>query len=278
MKLRIFILVLLLGIVGYLLVGNQFHSQSTPSSQANSPEPVQVEKTFKVWMTTQAVHRGDEITRDQLKIVSLKQQQAFDHAIDHDVEITVSPKMVVDRDLDKGAFIFPEMLVTPDQDEYVNLIIQPNFIPYPISLSPAVLIGGGIQANSFVDVLAYTASNNSHIADDEEDVEYLDERDARDVSISPLLMHVKVLKVAYPRKSTDEDSDEVKGDLMTQKATLVLELTEKQVAKMTVARHISDIEVQHSLGTERSRDLSADVDDVLPNLNQVREMRGDTSK
>ncbi|CAM4072789.1 Flp pilus assembly protein CpaB [Vibrio neonatus] len=278
MKLRIFILVLLLGAAGFLLFSNQYHSQSPQSAQNNTPQPIQVEKTFKVWMTTQEISRGEEVTREQLKIVSLKQAQAFEHAIDHDVEITVTPGMVINRDLKQGEFIFPEMLVTPEQDEYVNLIIQPNHIPYPIALSPEVLVGGGIQANSFVDVLAYTASNNSHIADDAEDVEYLDESDTRDVSISPLLMHVKVLKVSYPHKSDEEDSGEDEADLLTQKATLVLELTQKQVAKMTVARHISDIAVQHSIGTEHSSDLSADVDDVLPNLNQVREMRGDQDK
>jgi len=59
----------------------------------------------------------------------------------------------------------------------------------------------------------------------------------------------------------------------TSEINLILELTRKQVATITVAKRISELEVHKSIGEYQKSDLHADAGDVLSNFKSVVEYR-----
>lgn len=54
---------------------------------------------------------------------------------------------------------------------------------------------------------------------------------------------------------------------------IVVELTRKQVSKLTIAKEISKLEVQKSIGDYEKSDLQADASDVLPGFKSIVEFR-----
>lgn len=62
----------------------------------------------------------------------------------------------------------------------------------------------------------------------------------------------------------------------TTEVNLILELTRKQVATLTVAKRISEIEVHKSIGEYQKADLHADAGDVLSNFKSVVEYRAES--
>ncbi len=87
------------------------------------------------------------------------------------------------------------------------------------------------------------------------------------VSISPVLIAVKVLKVEQDITPATKNSSEKKN------TSLILELTRKQVAKLAIAKNIAQIEVHKSLGVKQAEQLHADAGDVLPDYRAIKEYR-----
>ncbi|WP_246858950.1 hypothetical protein [Vibrio crassostreae] len=86
--------------------------------------------------------------------------------------------------------------------------------------------------------------------------------------MAPLLAQVPVLDMVSRQRSVSTLSSEKVTEV-----TLVLQVTNRQVAQLTIAKRIAEIEVHKSIGKEFSDDLEADSSDVISLSGQRDEIR-----
>jgi pilus assembly protein CpaB len=117
------------------------------------------------------------------------------------------------------------------------------------------VIGGSVRAGAEVDIIAITEQNASEGA-----------YRVSSVDIQPILAAVKVLKVESNDGvfSTNDD------------VTVVLELSRKELAKLTIAQQIAKLELHKSAGAEQAVLLQANSGDVLPQFKAIAEYRGNS--
>lgn len=135
-------------------------------------------------------------------------------------------------------------------------------MPYAILVNETDIIGGLITHGSIVDVVALS-SEEQNLANEETVTDY------QTVSVSPILMAVKVLKVSQ------ETTQESRSESQSNHVTLILQLTQKQVAKLAIAKNITQLEVHKSLGEQEASALQANSGDVLPDYRAIVEFRAD---
>jgi pilus assembly protein CpaB len=83
------------------------------------------------------------------------------------------------------------------------------------------------------------------------------------ININPVLVAIKVLKVEQNERFLEQEA----------KVNLILELTRKQVAKLSIAKSIATLEVHKSVGPEQAALLHANSGDVLPEYRAIVEYR-----
>ncbi|MDD9158204.1 Flp pilus assembly protein CpaB [Aliivibrio sp. S4TY2] len=214
---------------------------------------------LKLWRLKKDVVSGEEIDQRTLALGLVSESKANELGFDENVSIDTKPGVVFRNALSEGSYISMNDVITPDQDGYINYVIAPERIPFPISVDPSSVIGGVISANSFVDILALASPQQS---------KYNSKNSLRQgVSITPIFNRVKVLQVKESVLENSRDSDQ------TQTVTLILELTREQAAKMIVAKKIADIEVYKSVGDYDPSELHADAGDILSDFNAITEYR-----
>lgn len=250
-------------VLGLTVAGLMMSIQAPPSSAHNAQQvesPVVV--TYDVWVAREALVPGDLVERQNLQLQRLDQQDALNKGVRSDINITFTPAMVANARIESGQIVFPENITHPDQDGYFSLVIEPGFVPLPITIPADAVVGGVIQSGSVVDILALS-SLNQNLAYQERI------RDFKSISLTPVLIGVKVLQVTKVEKKKD-DVDSIN------RVSLILQLTRKQVATVTIARRIAELEVHLSTGERLPSELSADVGDVLSGYKAVREFRAET--
>ncbi|MGR6839004.1 Flp pilus assembly protein CpaB [Aliivibrio wodanis] len=251
------ILAILFGLYG--LAG----SLKPPKVVTNAVIEIQKEKTIKVWFVKQDVRLGELLQRNALELKIIKESEANQLAITDDININFDKKAVYNRDILKGAPLFPEDIISSQDVGFVDLVISPNKVPFAIKVNHSDIVGGVINYGSHIDVLALAAGGSKLSLDNSE----LGSNQFKSVSVSPVLINIKVLQVqrrTLETHSTDNSLEEIH---------IVLELTRKQVAKMTVAKHIAEIEIHKSIGQYKLSDLTADAGDVLADYKAVKEFR-----
>jgi pilus assembly protein CpaB len=256
-KLVIFIALIAIGLGVYgLKLG------TTPKPAPQIVQHVEEEK-IKVYVASSGLDKGQLIERKSVSIEYLTKVQANKKGIDKDAVLALGSVLLARKPISQGEIIYPEFTIAPEDDEYVDFVIQPGFIPFPLEVNPSTVIGGIVHANSVIDILALS-SRNQNLATNEE----ISSRGYTGVSLTPILMGVKVVKVdQVTEKATKANAKDI------EKTTLILELSPKQVATMTVAKKIAQLEVHKSTGGIDKQSLSADAGDVLDDYKSIKEFR-----
>jgi len=226
-------------------------------------ETVAEENKIKVWFVRNDVKRGQLVERSDFSIRQLPESEANALGIADESSINLDKGSVYNRALTVESAVFPEYITATNDPEYIELVLAENRVPFAIKVDPDVIIGGVIGHGSYVDVLAL-ASGGSKISFNSDE---LSQPQFKSISVSPVLIGVKVLKIQQGVMSGGQNNNDVTATV------LVLELTRKQVAKLTVAKRIADLEVHKSIGSYKAADLTADAGDVLADYKAIKEFR-----
>ncbi|MCW8333491.1 RcpC/CpaB family pilus assembly protein [Vibrio paucivorans] len=205
----------------------------------------------------ESIERGDFI----LERVTLLQANAL--GVNQDMSVDFDRLSVYARPLEKGELVYPESILQPGDNGYVELTIEPNKVPFYLSFPADSAIGQDLSVGSYVDVVAITSPKTRAAVNVGSSSRAANES----ISVSPVLMGVKILKLDTKVTEATRNSPESRS------VDLVLELERKQVAKLTIARKVADLEVHHALGVPDKAAMSANAGDVLPGFNAVREFR-----
>lgn len=231
-----------------------------PSQETQSIEEKETHLT--IWRLNKSVTKGQLVERSDFEVVSLQESEANTLGVAKDMSLEFISGSIFAKDMRVGDLAFPESMVAPDQEGYVDLVISDNRVPYAITVQPQSIVGGVITHGTMIDVLSLSLPTEFSI----ETAETQATR-KRNMFVTPVLTGVKVLQV---NKSV---IDATRTTPATSEINLILELTRKQVATITVAKRISELEVHKSIGEYQKSDLHADAGDVLSNFKSVVEYR-----
>lgn len=226
-----------------------------------TPQKIQPAKEvkIKVWRLKKEVNMSEEINRHMLALELMPEQKANALSFSEDVTLDLIPGTVFKSELKKGTYISMSDLITPEEDGYIDYVIAPERIPFPITVDPSSITGGVIRSGTIVDILALTSPQNMNNST---------RNVKKSVSITPIFTGVKVLQV---KRSVIKGNRS--NDVETEVISLILELTREQATKLIVAKKIADIEVYKSTGKYDSSDLQADAGDILKDFNAITEYR-----
>lgn len=238
-------------------------------SQSEQPESTKVvieqEPLITIWRLKQAVAKGQSLEREHFELVRLPESEANKLGIEKNMKFDLKLGSVYRQDLEAGDLAFNERIITPQQDGYVDFVIAPNRVPYAVVVQPESIVGGVINHGTLIDVLSLSLPTEYSLESADAEASR-----KRNMFVTPILTAVKVLQV---NKSLIEGS---RNTAPSTEVSLILELTRKQVATITVAKRISELEVHKSIGDYHKEDLHADAGDVLSNFKSVVEFRADT--
>jgi pilus assembly protein CpaB len=262
------LIILGIGLIGILAL-KATSASSKVSTQSVSETPIVQEKTYLVWVAKSDLSVGQIITRQSLRLEKMPEAKALEFGIKQDTSMEFVDGMVAKRDILSAQPIYPEDISYPGQSGYVELIIEPGYVPVSISVPKTSVVGGGITEGSIIDLLVLTSSTQN-----------LSGRpkivDLGSVSLAPLFTGVKVLQVNLPKQQsgvTSKLSSSPNTEPTSAEISLVLQLTRKQVAKLTIAKTMAQLEVHLSTGESLVSDLTADSGDILSDYKAVRELR-----
>ena len=238
--------------------------------QADAPveadQVVVQENKIKVWFVDRAVQRGETLKRHDLQLKTLTESAANQLGITADVDLKFVEGAVYNRVIAAQHALFPEDIVAPQDLGFIELVINKNRVPFAIKVGSSDIIGGLITYGSYIDILALSSGGSTLSANVEEGAG----SSLKSISIEPVLMGIKVLQVQHPAL------DMVSLDKKPQGIDLILELTQKQVATLTIAKRIAELQVHKSIGHFKASDLSANVGDVFADYKAIKEFRADT--
>ena len=259
MRPQVFIIALII-MLGGLAVGI-FISHSSGKPVVTTEPEHKAPATYDVWIAAHALKRGQSVGRNDLSLTTLTDSQAKQKGIRESSTLSFVKGMAANKAIEAGQVVFPDMVTSPDQDGYFSLLIKPGQVPFPLIVSSTSVLAGVIQPGTYVDVLALS-SRNQNLADAES------VRDFKSMTVTPVLMGVRVLQVQRSSTTSMEPSD---------KANLILSLTRKQASTALIARKMAELEVQVSNGDTPSWELTADAGDVVSSYRAIKEFRAETS-
>ncbi|WED22296.1 Flp pilus assembly protein CpaB [Vibrio sp. JC009] len=224
-------------------------------------KPVAKEKTISVWRAKENLIKGARISRDDLKIVEISETKARESGIKKSFSIDFKKHWYLNRSVNSDELIYSEDLVKPGDDGYLSLVVNEGFAPYNLSLSTEAIIGGSISIGDLVDISTVSSSRQN-----------LSQKslinDVNQLELTLLISQAKVLNIVYPKQSKRNKKPEV---------ILTLEVTNRQLAKLSIAKRIAEVEVHKSVPGQ-SAQLYADSGDVIHSsaIRTVREFRSST--
>ncbi|WPC76456.1 Flp pilus assembly protein CpaB [Vibrio porteresiae] len=239
--------------------GLTHQSTAKPEKQVEQKEQ---EQLIQVYLAKHDLAKGEPLSRSDVVVEKWKQAKANQFGIDKDQSLAFKTGQLVRAPVLAGAVIYPENIISQEDSDYVDFIIQPNRIAFPLETTNDAIVGGVIRANSHIDVLALT-STAQNLANDRSINSY------KGVSLAPILMNIKVLKVATEKVKENKEERE--------KTSLILELTPKQVSTLTIAKRIAQLEVHQTVKNATAKDLSANSGDVMGTYHAITEFRAGNS-
>ncbi len=263
-KFLVLLSIVLVGVGAYGLSGFMETNQSEQVTVTTQPfdEPTLV----KLWYMKETATIGQIVTRDQLALKRVDESEANYFGFDADVSLEIVPGMIAANDLLEGAYVTQDHFIAPDEDGYVDLTIRDGFVPFPINVKPDEIIGGIISHGSDVDIVAISSTQSNLARSD-------DVGSDKTLEIRPILNSIPVLQVIEKEVKSGSGTN-TKTDT---KVSLILELSRKEVATLTIAKKLAFLEVHKSLGEDGIDELNANSGDVLPNYRAVTEFRADYS-
>ncbi|WP_087023865.1 Flp pilus assembly protein CpaB [Thaumasiovibrio subtropicus] len=256
-KVILLIAFLAIGIGVYGLTGNLFKEPAPPPQQVEV-----IEQAPQVKLTTVWAFGRDFEAKDAVSVVDVVRRQVPEEDAEANLWLLASepkpaivPGSVVRTALSAGHPFKANFIVDPDSPEYINLMIEPGYIPYSYQASTEAVFGGLIKSGDYVDIVSLT-SLKQNLAHGEVMTDF------RGVTVHPLLIRKRVLQVEKPS---------IDGKPRTE-VNVVLELTKEDVAKMVIAKRIGLLELHKSMSAESQHE--ANTGDVLPDFFSVTELRG----
>jgi len=241
-------------------------TNATPAKESQIEPPVTNEVTFKVWRLKHDVVKGTKLSRTDFIVEHLPQAKAALLGIDSDIDLDWDKPEFAARDLIMGEVASEDVLTSPGDKDYLQTVIKPGFVPYNVTVPGKDVIGGTINVGDSVDIsVLSTPKENLSTDQDVDDIQHL--------TMTPLLGQITVLDMVSTEKSVSKLTSQTETNM-----TLILQVTNQQLAKLTVAQRISEITLHRSLGEEYSDDLEANSADIIPTNGSnegIREFRFD---
>lgn len=234
----------------------------THQQQHAEIKPVQAkqEKRFTVYLAKANLVKGQKITRSNIYIEQWLESKAHQQGVDSNVSVDFSQNPIARQPIKQGDILYHSALVYENDPEYVDYIVDAGMIAFPIEINSDAMVGGVIHRDSTVDILAL-ASTRQNLANGETVNSF------KGVSLTPVLRNIRVLKLS---KHIEKNKD---GKVSGSKTSLVLELNPKQVATLTIAKRIAQLEVHQSVKNATAKELSANAGDVLDSYHAITEFR-----
>lgn len=206
----------------------------------------------EVWITNHPVKKGEKINPVVLKATSVLTETAREAGVTGEARFEMQEGAVAGIDFAQGTIIAENQLLLPGQSEYMELLLGPNRVPYPISFEGHDAMVTMIAPGDYVDVMLI-ASVDENLAEGNNLNSF------EGLSVTPLLKKCRVLEVNAPASSGGN-------------STVVISLAKKEVSRMMIARRIGVLDVYKS---GQSPLPEAHVSDVLKDFTSVTELRGD---
>ena len=260
MKTKLIIAVATLAIV-FGLYGLAGNLQAAPAN--NSVPVIKQENKIKIWFVTHDIQSGERVKRSDLQIKIIPESEANQLGISEDIDLKFVKGAVYSRSITAEQVIYLEDIIAPQDADFIELVLKKNRIPFAITIANSDIIGGLINYGSYVDIVALTSTGNEYPGQSSPG----ESGKIKSISVSPVLMGIKVLQV----QNTGLDVSKLSYKI--DKINLILELTQKQVAKLTIAKRIAELQVHKSIGNTQASELSADAGDILTGYRAVKEFR-----
>ncbi|PWI35225.1 Flp pilus assembly protein CpaB [Vibrio albus] len=258
LKVLLPVAVIAMGAGLYGLSGNLVQNTEKPQEKlAEAP------KQLRIWLTKNTLQPGQVVTNRDLETRLVSESEANQHGLVNDTNIEFVKGMVAGEELEPGQWITNRDFIHPDDPAYVELTVSQGMVPYAVKVEPETIIGGVITQGSLVDIVALSSVSQNMASENTV-------RGLQSVSLSPILMAIKVLQVQsyIPTEVEKVTSKEVDTDV-----TMVLELSQEQLAKLIIAKKIAQLEVHKSLGAVEAKRLRANSGDVIPGYQAIKEFR-----
>ncbi|MFA0412219.1 Flp pilus assembly protein CpaB [Vibrio renipiscarius] len=256
-KLFIFIAMMAIGVgVFGLLSPNE--STAVVAEVKTVEKPAVLYKIYRI--AKSQVKKGQVVNPSDLEIVTISESEAHSLGFDDDALFDYESGSVYKRDFFKGDIFNLSYIAEPSSPEYIDTVISKNNVPYPVKVSLDSIIGGVISSGDNIDILALTGdfAINSELSP----------QNKEQISLTPILTNIRVLKVEQdaPFISRSGNSEQMEN-------YLIVELDRKQVALLTIAKKIAQIEVHKSIGNYLPNEIQANSGDVLPDFKAIKELR-----
>ncbi|KIP70335.1 pilus assembly protein CpaB [Vibrio harveyi] len=227
-------------------------TQSQPTAPVvQTQQPKKEEKKFKVWTLKRDLKRGEALQRRDLVIEYLTESQAAQQGIDSDIKLDWSKRLIAVEALNQGEWVTKEVLTSPGESDYLSTMAKPGYAPFNITVPGDDVVGGTIAVGDLVDISVISTMDQNLSADNTvSDIEHL--------TMTPLIAQVPVLYMISKQRLVSTLTDQKTTDV-----TLVLQVTNRQLAKLSVAKRIAEITVHKSIGEQFVDQLHANSSDVI---------------
>jgi pilus assembly protein CpaB len=215
-------------------------------------KPVEV-KTVAVWVAKSSIEAKQKLDAELFELKTVPEADAIAKGIDPTKPFVISRTWIARTDIAKGEWLSSNSYVTPASEDYIDYALGHNMVPYPLDVHALTTIGGAIKSGALVDIIAITKQEAHEGA-----------YRINSVNIQPILAAKKILKVERIEETYRQDGQ----------VTVLLELTRKEVATLSIAKTIAKLEIHLSSGVEQAAQLQANSGDVLPQFKAIAEYRG----
>ncbi len=245
----------LLFLAFFLIIGGGYGLLTKEDKQPKETAQVELIE-FSAWRASRSLQQGEPVTAADLRPVTLSQQQAEQLGLTSQERFSLINDSLAAQPIAAGSIVSEQDIAGPDHPEYVELLLAPGMVAYPVTFAgntgyPLVLSPG-----DFVDVVMIS-SLSQNMAENDTVNKF------QGLSVAPLLRARKVLKVG--ENMVEE------GQPAIAETTLVLELSREEVSQMMLAKRVGLLDFHKSIEEPLPQVRAGD---VLPDFSSVTELRG----
>ncbi len=234
------------------------------SGQENTPDSINTKITetaipkVKVWVARRPLQQGEAVTMADIKVKMVAESSVVKREISETEpqteSFTLKPGSLAAVDISTGDRVSEKSFLAPGQPGYIELLIAPGMVPYPLDLDGTTDYNAVLTPGDQVDVVMI-ASLEQNLANKATLDSY------RGLTVGPLLQGCRLLAVEGGIAAENEVA----------KTTVILELSRKDISKLMIARRVALLDV-HKSSTLPLPEVKAG--DVLPDFYSVTELRG----
>ncbi|WP_434355716.1 Flp pilus assembly protein CpaB [Parasalinivibrio latis] len=222
------------------------------------PVAVPPEPKVNMWIAGAEIDIAEHITHENFDLIIVPLSEAQSHGISASYELNIPEGSISKSKIMPGETVTQNHVVTPNSSEYIDLVIKPEMVPFPLAINNPSVTLTTLSPGDFVDVVILTSSEKNVVQDRMRSA-------FRSLEVSPLLIEKRVLAV---KKVVSDENNTL------QSASVLLELSRADVAKMIIAQRVGEVELFKSSSPEAASQSRAATRDVLAGYHAVKELRG----